>query len=185
MNDLLNQQRLKMLKKRWPKTVQRLEADGDCLLYPTKKGDAPSINLGGNVMALQRAAYLLYHGTVTPDMCVVSTCGKKNCLTEGHLEEISRAEMMRLRGVHEGLNVGADHPSTDLNDEAVLQIRTMVEAGDMPKDVAAEFGTSYHAVMGIVKGRSWKHLGGPLWGKDYTVMGRASTRRVVRAAHVN
>lgn len=56
---------------------------------------------------------------------------------------------------------GESHPHHTLTERAVLDMRERYAAGDSPADLAAAYGVHVTTVRGIVKHRTWQHVGGP------------------------
>jgi hypothetical protein len=57
---------------------------------------------------------------------------------------------------------GSDRPAAKLTNEQIIEIRTAVAHGSKQVDVAADYGISQSLVSGIVNGRRWKHVDGPI-----------------------
>lgn len=53
-------------------------------------------------------------------------------------------------------NTGARNPGAKLSEESVRQIRARREAGELQKDLAAEYGVSKAAVSMLISGQRWK-----------------------------
>ena len=57
---------------------------------------------------------------------------------------------------------GSDHRAARLTEESVVQIRHRYAAGEFAKDLAAEFNVTTGAVVAVVLGKNWRHVGGPI-----------------------
>ena len=57
---------------------------------------------------------------------------------------------------------GAARPAAKLTEEDVKQIRHDAAHGSRQADIAAAYGISQGLVSGIVNGRRWKHVDGPI-----------------------
>jgi hypothetical protein len=57
---------------------------------------------------------------------------------------------------------GTDRPAAKLTEEQIIEIRQAVAHGAKQVDVAAEYGVSQGLVSGIVNGRRWQHVDGPI-----------------------
>jgi len=71
--------------------------------------------------------------------------------TRGPISTRSREEMK-----------GEGNPNAKLTETAVVQIREKYRAGVPVSVLADEFGVTQNAIRNIVKGRTWKHVGGPV-----------------------
>ena len=63
---------------------------------------------------------------------------------------------------------GSDRPAAKLTEDQIVEIRKAVRDGCKQADVAAEHGISQGLVSGIVNGRRWKHVAGPIRMTTYT-----------------
>ena len=57
---------------------------------------------------------------------------------------------------------GSDRPAAKLTDDQIVEIRQAYAHGAKQVDVAAEYGVSQGLVSGIVNGRRWQHVDGPI-----------------------
>lgn len=60
---------------------------GDCLLHMrnVKRSGFAGIKYQGEVIGVHRAMWMVHHGPIPPDMNVVHTCERLNCIHEPHL----------------------------------------------------------------------------------------------------
>jgi len=59
---------------------------------------------------------------------------------------------------------GEGNPSAKLTKNAVVQIREKYSAGATAWELAGKFGVTETTIYDIVKGRTWRHIGGPIKG---------------------
>lgn len=57
---------------------------------------------------------------------------------------------------------GTDRRAAKLTEQQVIEIRQAVASGAKQVDVAAEYGISQGLVSGIVNGKRWNHVDGPI-----------------------
>lgn len=91
-------------------------------------------------------------------------------LTKGGLSHpISDEIKKRLSNYNKG-NVtvfGEMHPFSKLKDSDVILIRKLYSEGADAKDLAEKFGIKKQVVHKIINYITWKHIPGPIKGKDY------------------
>jgi len=61
-----------------------------------------------------------------------------------------------------GAKQGSEHHAAVLTEAAVFQIRLRAASGVSQGVLAVEFCVSPQTVNGIVRGRSWRHVSGPI-----------------------
>jgi len=71
---------------------------------------------------------------------------------------------IRTRSREEPRNEGG--PNAKLTEDEVVQIRERHCSGEPISELASEFGVSQTAIRNIVKGRTWRHVGGPIRGQS-------------------
>ena len=54
--------------------------------------------------------------------------------------------------------VGESNPSSKLTKDDVIEIRTLVKAGHLQKDLATRYGVHIVTVSDIAIGKTWAHL---------------------------
>ncbi len=108
-----------------------------------------------------RFAYELRHGPIADGQQVRHTCDNPPCCNPAHLLLGSNLDNIRDR-VARGRYRGAQVPSAKLTEEAVLAIRERyARGGVLLAELALEHGLNKGTVGELVRGETWKHVGGP------------------------
>lgn len=79
-----------------------------------------------------------------------------------NLQWVTHRDNMLHQKQHGTQLVGSRHPCSLLNEHAVVQIRNAYAEGADGEQLAAAYGVSASAIYDITKGKTWKHVGGPL-----------------------
>jgi hypothetical protein len=89
---------------------------------------------------------------------VCHLCDNPPCCNPKHL--VLGSQMDNVRDMHaKGRgNVGVVNGAAKLNDEKVAIIKARCRAGELQKDVAADFGVCKQAVSNIMRGLVWRHV---------------------------
>lgn len=168
----------------------RKAEDNGCWLWTGKPGPGgygrASLGVGRKTILAHRMSWLIEHGELPPDECVLHDCDNRPCIRPGHLflgdrganardmaskgrqflqqhpERALRGDRHPARARPERLARGERHGGTKVSDEQVLEIRARVAAGEFKKRLALEFGLCESTVGNIASGLFWKHLGGPI-----------------------
>lgn len=117
-----------------------------------------------------REAWRLAYGQDVPEgLFVLHHCDNPPCCNPRHLyvgttQQNSRDAVVRGRLAHQQ---GEAHGMAKLTDDAVRDIRQRVEAGEVQRRLAEEYGVSPSTINLIVKGRHWTHVAEAeaLWGE--------------------
>jgi len=89
-------------------------------------------------------------------------CDNPVCCNPAHLRfdtRQSNVDDMVRRNRHP---IGSARSKSGLDESDVLIIRERRALGARQKDLASDFGVSEAAIVAIVHGRNWKHVGGPI-----------------------
>jgi hypothetical protein len=118
-----------------------------------------------------RISYRLLHGALPPPEIGIirHSCDTPRCCNPFHLLAGTQADNMRdasergrLVNVHPGHSAmcarGERAPNSTLTEDAVRSIRTRIAAGERPRNLAREFGTSAQNISNITRRRTWNHL---------------------------
>lgn len=94
------------------------------------------------------------------------SCDNPPCVNPGHLRFGTRQS--NVDEMHErNRNIyGSRHPSTKLTEAEVLLIRERRALGARQKDLSRDFDITEGAIVAIVHGRNWKHVGGPITNRS-------------------
>lgn len=106
----------------------------------------------------------LFLGTHAENMCDMDAKGRRVTAFQGgernpmfgnRHNEASKALMSARK---KGAYVGVKHPNAQVNERAVLRIRSLRANGMLIKQIASETGISRHIVSNIVYKKSWGHV---------------------------
>ena len=92
-------------------------------------------------------------------------CDTPACCNPGHLRFDTRQSNVDDMISRQRQPRGHRHHSTKLTESQVLVIRERRALGARQKDLARDFGITAGAIVAIVHGRNWKHVGGPITHK--------------------
>lgn len=107
-----------------------------------------------------RAAWMLFKGEIPDGMLVCHRCDIPSCVNPAHLFLGTNAENMadmKAKGRAKGRK-GESHPSAKLNEEKVVAMRKLFEAGMTSYELAPIFGVSKSLVHVVVSRQNWKHV---------------------------
>ena len=150
----------------WSK-VDRSGPEGCCWLWTGAKGSggygrfrmssAPS-----RFATAHRYSYVLAHGSLRDDICVLHQCDTPACVNPAHLFLGTRAENMadmvrKGRSQHKG-RCGAANPMHKLKQSDVDAIRAAKAAGQQQWVIAEMFHIDRSTVSYIVRGKRWAHV---------------------------
>jgi hypothetical protein len=121
-------------------------------------------------MLAHRASYMLAHGDLPDDKCVLHKCDNPACVNPEHLflgskkdnynDMVSKGRRVIVvnptnRPPHK---IGSSHGNSLLTEQQVKEIRNKVKSGIDRATVAAEYGIKKATLQHIVTLRSWKHV---------------------------
>ena len=133
----------------------RVDKSGDCWVWTgTIRLDGYGVfKYRGLVRSAHRVAWEIEHGVgLTSDMHVLHACDNPPCVRHLFLGDhaTNMADMARKGRARNG--------SQRLTEAQVREVRAMVRAGHMQKDVAAQFGVDPSLISHIMCGRVWRRL---------------------------
>jgi len=153
----------------WTKTRR---SDTGCLewtgfIMPNGYGQ---ISEGKKRIYVHRRAWEMVHGPIPAGMSVCHHCDNRRCVQvaaddrwpNGHLFLGTTADNLRDMASKGRSNYGVRCPTHILSEEDVLRVHAMLVAGLPIKAIAASFAVSKGAIDGIARGKSWRHLVGPV-----------------------
>lgn len=117
---------------------------------------------GRRIQRAHRAAYLLFIGEIPRGMFVRHRCDNRGCVRPDHLElgppkANSRDMVERGRS-----RPGERNHNAKLNAGQVILIREAIASGERYSALARAYDVSEGLIRSIVRGRAWRHVGGPL-----------------------
>ena len=125
---------------------------GHFLNYPTRS----------HYIAAHRFSWILHRGPIPADRpCVLHSCDNRLCVRPDHLFLGTKTDNNKDRDLKGRQSRGEEHPRAVLTDELVRQIRAAWvprKRGFGARRLAERFGISHPAVVGVVLGRTWKHV---------------------------
>jgi hypothetical protein len=142
---------------------------GDCWEWQgarTKFGHG-KVRYGGNYFGAHVCAYEFSHGRLTKGLWVLHRCDNPPCVNPSHLyagtPKNNTADMFRRgRAARDGA-LGSANPHSVLTETQVLQIRESFAAGRRtPKELAEDWQVTPGAINDLLRGKTWRHVGGPL-----------------------
>lgn len=142
--------------------------------YPQGYG---SFGLAGKTIRAHRLAYVLTYGDIEGDLEVLHKCNNPPCCCPDHLYLGTPKDNMRDRSLagslHGHRNGSIIHPESRPRGERVntaklitsqvREIRQRYIPGKITSyELAKEYGVSTQVILAIIRGRIWKHVGGPI-----------------------
>lgn len=153
----------------------KVEKTETCWIWRGTRNDKTYgvISLGGRKGGRYRAhrvAYSIAFGSTPVDLEVIHVCDNPWCLR--HITLGTHAENMqdmRNKGRHaHGKEFGEivkkygrkgqDRPESKLSDETVLEIRRLLQAGALGKDLAKQHNVNESCISKIKNRRQWTHI---------------------------
>ena len=107
-----------------------------------------------------RLAYAAEFGPIPDGMQVLHKCDCRACVNPDHLFLGTPADNM-IDKINKGRGSGPQgeaHPKAKLTEDDVREIRRRAAAGEMYKDLAAEFGIARSGVSEMVNRKTWRHV---------------------------
>lgn len=153
-----------------------------CLLWtgPIDKDGYGCVSVGGMHRRAHRLSYESARGAIPANLCVLHTCDVRSCIEPNHLFLGTRSENAADRHakgrnatgeqhgskthperfLHNGNNAprGGSHHKAKLSESDVIEIRRRRAAGDLLKNLAADFGVSTLNISWIARRKTWKHV---------------------------
>jgi hypothetical protein len=132
-----------------------------------------------------RVSWVIANGPIPEGLCVLHTCDNPPCVRPSHLflgtrgdnardmaakgrQHLQRNPDAALRGDRhwsrrkpERVLRGTAHNQSKLTEPGVIEIRERFAAGEGRTSLAKAFGVSPGNIDFIVRGQTWRHVGGP------------------------
>lgn len=112
-----------------------------------------------------RMAWIFTNGSIPSGMNICHKCDNKICVNPEHLflgTTLDNVRDMIQKGRRVG-HRGETSPSAKLTGVRVERIRNEYTRGGITcKELAKEYGVSISTIRSAIKGRTWKHVPGPI-----------------------
>jgi hypothetical protein len=118
------------------------------------------IRVSGVNFLTHRYAWILTHGVIPDDLCVLHRCDNPPCVNPSHLylgTDADNARDRTERGRYADFK-GEKHPRVKLSEREVLLIRQRLDDGESQTNLAAMFGVTQAMISCIHKRLAWRHI---------------------------
>ena len=105
-----------------------------------------------------RASWEIHNGAIPEGMLVRHKCDNPPCANPEHLELGTEADNAKDAVKRRRTLTGERNTFAKLTDQAVIDIRAAIQAGDTVKDVAARYGCTVRNVRNVANRVTWKHV---------------------------
>ena len=116
------------------------------------------IGLNGKILRAHRYAYELFKGEIDPELLMLHTCDKRDCVNPDHLfmgtADDNAKDMVKKDRQRRGSSVG----TSKLIEDEVLIIKSLIKNGLSDRSIAPMFFVSECTIRWIRKGVTWKHV---------------------------
>lgn len=126
------------------------------------KFNVPKQGGGYRFTQATRVMVFLTAGPFPKSLLVRHTCDNPVCVNPDHLELGTHLDNARDMTDRQRQCRGEVHPKTTIAEHVVKDIRRRAIAGEPYSRIARDTGLHLNTVLGIAKGRTWKHVPGPL-----------------------
>lgn len=144
----------------WPK-VRKTET---CWLWTASVGPSGYGRFydGEAAVKAHRYGFALANGPIPPGLLVLHDCDTPSCVNPSHLRLGTHLDNMADMRERQRQTRGADVCSNVLTPESVVAIREEYARGGISQTaLARRHGVTSNNVCCIVRGKTWKHIGGP------------------------
>ena len=114
--------------------------------------------INGKYMSTHRYSYILHHGEIPKNICVLHKCDNPICVRPDHLFLGTQVENIIDRISKGRTAKGVSKIASKLDDEKVREIRNLIEKGLPLIDIAKTFNVSDTTVYNIKINKIWKHV---------------------------
>lgn len=136
------------------------ELEGDCLIWKGAGDRYGKLEFKGKQYTTHRVSYELKYGKIPKGLQACHTCRNKKCCNPNHIYA-GTAKQNSADKIKDGTHQeGESCPHHILSERQVLEIRRRYKEENISqRTIAKEYGVTRGAITGIVKRKTWKHLG--------------------------
>lgn len=131
-------------------------------LGPRHRRGYGAARIGGRQYGAHRVAYELAKGPIPSGLLVRHACDNPPCCNPAHLLVGTNQDNTDDRVNRNRQTIGEASPRARLTERQVVEIRNRYARGESSGSLAREFGVSKTVARGVVTGRGWKHVAGPI-----------------------
>ncbi len=153
----------------WPvstryKFWRRVSREAGCWLWlagKTKQGYGRFKYNGYDRVMAHRFSWEIHNGTIPDGLFVLHKCDNPPCVRPDHLFLGTKRDNIDdaiSKGRWGGPVPGSAHPFARLTEDAVLEIRRRLAAGEYGRDLAREFAVGEMTISDIRRRKTWAHL---------------------------
>ena len=109
-------------------------------------------------LSTHRLAYETWVGEIPEGLCVLHKCDVRSCINPDHLflgTQKDNVQDCMEKGRRNSVR-GSKHGHAKLTETEILKIRNM--AGQLHKDIAAQFGVSRATIGDVLTRKLWTHI---------------------------
>jgi hypothetical protein len=146
--------------------LEKVNKTESCWLWESQKtrNGYGKFSLGGGYQGAHRVSYMLFVGEIPAGMYVCHRCDTPSCVNPWHLflgtPKENEADMTaKGRRSRRSVNRGSSHPQSILDEQNVLEIRSLLRAGELSRsDIASRFGVCKGVIDNIKSRKTWRHV---------------------------
>jgi hypothetical protein len=113
------------------------------------------VTINSEKFLAHRVAYMVYHGPIPDNLCVLHECDNPSCVNPEHLFLGTPQDNMDDKVAKGRHHVGERSTSSFLTEADVLDIRASDEG---PTALSRKYGVAQSTVSRIRSGELWKHI---------------------------
>lgn len=131
----------------------------ECTSHKPGNHGYPIIPRGGKSKNMHRWIYKEFFGEIPKGMVVRHTCDNRLCINPEHLVMGTHAQNVQDAVGRGRVPKGEGHHKAITTEREVIEIKKMLETGDIKgRDIAKIFGIHERVVSSIKKGTTWSHV---------------------------
>ena len=160
------------IERFWSNVIMGLE----CWEWQASLVDGYGQFMGNGQTRAHRFSWELVNGAIPEGMHVLHRCDNRRCVRPDHLflgthqdnmdDMVQKGRSLAGDRNPSRTNIarmmrGSGHVRAKINEAQALEIRLRYQSGTCQRQLAEEYGISMAAVYYVLRGVSWKHVGGP------------------------